>query len=304
MTYSIKALGLCTVMALSACGNGVSNGTACQSSGITLEEVRTAKAEAFQTQSAVEKARMATALAQCLGHPDPIIRDGLAYESLTTLLRSGALENDDVRALKDQLLPMVADKDADGFAAPFAALVLSEVARTDRVESYLTEAELDQLVGAATTYVSSVQDYRGFSDIDGWRHGVAHGADWLMQLSLNPALTTDQADRVLDTVRVQVPAASGHAYIHGESGRLARPVLFIAMRGERTEQDWTEWLAPLINPAPMNSWNDAFKSEAGLARLHNVKAFLQALYIGTNNSSNERVKALLPPVTDALQSLP
>lgn len=277
---------------------------ACQSSGITLEEMKTAKAAEFETQSTAEKARMATALAECLRHPDPTIRDGLAYEGLTTLLRSGTLANDDVRALKDQLLPMTANNDADGFAAPFAALVLSEVARTDRINPYLTEAEFNQLVSAATTYVSGVQDYRGFSDIDGWRHGVAHGADWLMQLSLNPALTKDQTDRILETVRVQVPAASGHAYTYGEPGRLARPVLFVAMRGEMSEQDWTDWLTPLIDPAPMDNWGDAFKSEAGLARLHNVKAHLQSLYIGANNSSNTNVKALLPPVTEALRALP
>jgi hypothetical protein len=305
MTYWTKTLCLCTVMALSACSNGVPNRTtACQSSGVTLEEMKAAKAAGFEAQSAIEKTRMATALAHCLGHPDPTIRDGLAYEGLTTLLRSGTLANDDVRALRDQLLPMTANNDANGFAAPFAALVLSEVARTDRVESYLTEAEIDQLVGAAITYVSDVQDYRGFSDIDGWRHGVAHGADWLMQLSLNSALTKDQADRILDTARVQIPAASGHAYIHGEPGRLARPVIFVAMRGEMSEQDWTDWLTPLVDPAPMETWGDAFKSEVGLARLHDVKAFLQALYVGANNSSNTDVKALLPPVTEALRALP
>ena len=31
----------------------------------------------------------------------------------------------------------------------------------------------------------SVRDYRGFDAKQGWRHGVAHGADLLLQLSRN-----------------------------------------------------------------------------------------------------------------------
>jgi hypothetical protein len=263
-----------------------------------------AKADAFETLDTRTKAVMAGAMANCLDHPDPAIRDGIAYAGLTALLRSGTLPKDDIRTLRDQLLVMAETDDADGFSAPFAALVLSEVARTDRVEPYLSETELDQLVQAAATYVIGITDYRGFSDTEGWRHGVAHGADWIMQLSLNPALTDDHANILLQAIHTQIPAGNGHAYIHGEPGRLAQPVLFIAMQQERSEQAWTEWLAPLVDPAPMSRWGEAYESEAGLARLHNVKSFLQALYVAASLSSNTEVKPLIEPVTEALRSLP
>lgn len=306
MIRNTKSLALLIIMVLPlpACVDAGKNSSACLSSDITLEQMERAKADAFESLDTLAKANMASLLAECLGHQDPTIRDEIAYEGLTSLLRSGTLPKDDIRTLRDQLLSVIGTKDPDGFSKPFAALVLSEVARTDRVDSYLTDAERSLLVQAAATYVAGINDYRGFSDIEGWRHGVAHGADWMMQLALNPALTDDHADTLLQAVRAQVPAGNGHAYIHGEPGRLARPVLFIAMKGVLTEQDWAEWLTPLVDPAPLSGWDEVYKSEANLARLHNVKSFLQTLYVTASASSNAEVKALIQPLTEALQSLP
>ncbi|WP_189496698.1 DUF2785 domain-containing protein [Algimonas arctica] len=306
MIRILKSFAFLTLIgqSLSACADTGQNSAACLSSDITVKDMERAKANAFETLDTRAKANMATSMVACLGHPDPAIRDGIAYAGLTALLRSGTLPQDDIRALRDQLLVIVETNDADGYSAPFAALVLSEVARTDRVEPYLTDSEFDQLVQAAATYVNGVTDYRGFSDTEGWRHGIAHGADWLMQLSLNPALTDDHANILLKAIQTQIPSGNGHIYIHGEPGRLARPVLFIAMQQGRSEQAWTEWLAPLIDPAPMSEWGEAYKSEAGLARLHNVKSFLQALYVAASLSSNTEVKPLIDPVTEALRALP
>jgi hypothetical protein len=94
-----------------------------------------------------------------------------------------------------------------------------------------------------------VRDYRGFVAGEGWRHGVAHGADLLMQLALNPALDKAQLDRILGRVARQV-APPGQAYVFGEPERLARPVLFAAARGLHTEAEWTAWLAQAAAAPP------------------------------------------------------
>lgn len=298
----MKSLPLVSFFLL--CGCLSAQASQCGTGNISIQTLQGAKSADFAEQDALEKADMADALALCLDNPDPSFRDGLAYEGLTALLRSGELEQDRIRGLRDTLLASLDSDESDGFGAPFSALVLSEVARTDRVGPYLSDTELDDLVSQAAIYVTSVKDYRGFSDEDGWRHGVAHGADWLMQLSLNPRLTAEQHQVILDAVRKQVPASNNHAYIHGEQGRLARPVLFIAMQSNMTEEDWADWLSLIIDPAPMESWGDAFQSEGGLARLHNVRSFVQALYVNSSATSNDQVQPLLDAVAAGLIVLP
>ncbi len=50
------------------------------------------------------------------------------------------------------------------------------------------------MVDAAVAWMKSVQDYRGFEPGAGRRRAVAHGADLLTQLALNPAVERTQLD--------------------------------------------------------------------------------------------------------------
>ena len=60
------------------------------------------------------------------------------------------------------------------------------------------------------------------------------------------------------------------------------------------------WLDGVASPAPMASWDQAWQNEAGLARRHNLRAFLLALHAGI--SSQENLSGYRPAVEDALRS--
>ena len=94
--------------------------------------------------------------------------------------------------------------DALGYPAIVSALTLSEIARTDRIKPWMTDDERQELVDAAATFLSGVTDYRAFSDKEGFVHAVAHGADFALQLALNPAITKPQLDRLLAAIAMQV----------------------------------------------------------------------------------------------------
>ena len=148
-----------------------------------------------------------------------------------------------------------------------------------------------------------MRDYRG-CDVDaGWRHGVAHGADLLMQLALNPALDDRQRRRLLDAVATQVAPAGEHFYIYGERERLARPVLFVLAAAPVDADAWKSWLQAIAAPAPLASWRDAYGSQAGLARRHNTRAFLLALYSGTLGSDDPAMQAAAAAVAEVLRTV-
>ncbi|MAL03038.1 MAG: hypothetical protein CL625_02015 [Arenimonas sp.] len=241
-------------------------------------------------------------LAACLAHPDPAVRDGLAYTTLAGWLRADAL-SPAVRAdLMHALVTALAAETPDprGFQAPFAALALAEIARTDRVDTWLSADGRETLVAGAANYLAGVRDYRGFTDGEGWRHGVAHGADFVMQLVLNPALDAASRRRLLDAVAAQVAPVGAPPYVHTESERLARPVLLALAAGAFDEADWKSWLDGVASPAPMAAWDEAWQDEAGLARRHNLRAFLYVLHAGT--SADERLAGYRPAVESALRA--
>ncbi|MET3931054.1 hypothetical protein ABIE51_002941 [Lysobacter sp. OAE881] len=275
---------------------------ACPPEGWPLERLEALRQSGFVVADPGERATLAYALSNCLAASDPQLRDELAYEALSTWMRKGELAPDTLRALRDRFYAMLGEPDPDGVAWPFAALALSEVARTDRVSPWMTPAERTAMVLRAVTYLESVRDYRGFEPGEGWRHGVAHGADWLMQLTLNPALDAPQLHRIVDAVAAQVVPATGVAYVFGEPQRLAAPIVYAAQRGVRDEAGWTAWFAALV--PRLGDPSQAWKDPAWLARRHDLVAFLQAVYVEAGQSTDKRTRTVIPGVVAALKSLP
>lgn len=304
MTLCMFLVQACQATEPELSGNTVE--VACHADGYTLAELEAFKANQFDVDGPLAPQSFALGFTSCLGDPNPQIRDGLAYEGLATLMRKKALEAETVQELRLDLSAKLRSEKTDefGFEKPFAALVLAEVARVDRVSPYLSDVERQDLVNVAVEYVSGITDYRGYSDDEGWRHGVAHGGDLLMQLALNDEVTPAQQSSILEAVLSQVRADGEHSYIYGESSRLARPVLFIARQGELDSEIWDRWFVRLSDPSPLNEWREGYQSEAGLAQIHNTKAFVNAIYINALQSRNENVQALAEQSLNVLKGMP
>jgi hypothetical protein len=277
---------------------------ACGPSGPDRAALEAYKAGGFAVEQRKERERLARALVDCLGDPDPAVRDGIAFEGLMTMLRAGALDAGAMKDLHARLnASLRAAPDAGGFRRPFTALALAEIARADRVTPFLAPKARAAFVADAAAYMIAIDDYRGFVDGEGWRHGAAHGADWLMQLALNPAVGRAELELIEAAIAAQA-APGAHAYIHGESARLARPLLFAARREEFAGRDWNDYFRMLSDPAPLGDWSAALASEPGLARLHNLKAFLAAAHLGAGASGDPALAPFAAASLEALAALP
>lgn len=244
---------------------------------------------------------LAVGLLDCLADPDPVLRDELAFEALSAWMRGRALTVPTLQAIRTRLAAIL-DGPADqaGFRQPFAALALAEVARVDRLQPFLSTDERAALVGSAARYLASVRDYRGHDEKQGWRHGVAHAADLALQLSLNPALLSEQGDALLAAVAAQVMPVGDHAYRYGEGERLMAPVYYLGRRAWWGPEDWQDWFAALgARRGPAQP-----ATPLTLARRHNLSLFLSALYVAVQESGDADLKArLLPGLRLALTGL-
>lgn len=294
----MKQLVFAAALLMSACATAEAQTPSCPPAGYDRARLEAIKANGWAVASDRERNRLARALTACLASPDPTIRDGIAFEAYAHWLRGRQLSVETMRALADDLDARLGADDPNGFERPFAALVLSEVVRADRIEAYLDAGVRARVLDDSLLYFTSVRDYRGFDAAEGWRHGVAHGADVLLQLSLNPAFDADELKRIADAIATQV-APDAHFYIYGESERLARPIVFMAQRGLISEADWTRYFAQFASAG-----ENPYGSQAGLARMHNIKAFLQVVFLNARLSENDADDALLPGVEAALRALP
>jgi hypothetical protein len=281
-------------LAFAAANAPAQGAPSCPPPGTTRSQLTQLKQAKFVVASDKERNRLALQLLACLGDPDPAIRDGVVFEGLSTWLRGKALQPETVLALKTSLEKALVDPpDAAGFRRPFAALVLSEVVRVDRIEPLFTDLQREALVELAATSLAAVTDYRGFDNTEGWRHGVAHGSDLVLQLALNHKVGAASLRRLVDSVTAQITPRGSVFYTFGEPERLARAVTFAHRRGLLPPSFWEEWFATLSSPKPLSDWGSAFQSTDGLARRHNTLAFLHALAAAGRSSSDEAVKAFV-----------
>lgn len=260
------------------------------------------KASGFVVADRAQRNQRALALADCLGDADPQLRDGIAFEALSHWMRGKQLDGDGLRALQANLFRQLDGDDADGYRKPFAALVLSEVARTDRVEAWMTAEERARMAAAAADYLRSVRDHRGYVDGEGWRHGVAHGADWAMQLVLNRQLMPADGMSLLSAVATQVAPIDGHAYAFGEPARLARPVVFAVARGDLDQVAVDAWLAGLV--AALGPLPEGGRQAAWWTRRANLENFLHTLGHMAAGEQSPTLAALAAGVRATLQKLP
>lgn len=277
---------------------------ACPPQGWPRDRLEALRAADFEIADAAERTALAHGLIDCLASPDPFLRDAIGYDGLSHMLRAGQIADAGKVTMTRTLLARLQTPDPDGFAAPFAALMLSETVRADRIARYLPDDLRAEVAAAAAAYLAGVSDYRGFDEREGWRHGVAHGADLAMQLAYDPNLTDVAAlARLRDAVGAQA-VTSAHAYVYGEPERLGRAVVALTERRAFTEAEWTAWFTGLATPAPAATWREALATQAGLARRHNLHAFLLSLWTTAKSSPGGPADMLLPGVEAALQAMP
>jgi hypothetical protein len=303
----MRTLALSAALFLAACAStytAASPQQACRPAGYERAQLDALKANGWTVTNDPARNALALGLAECLGDPDPAVRDGIAFEALQHYMRNTLLTRETLAALNTNLQAKLTAPDPQGIQRPFAALVLADVARTDRIEPWMSAAQRTQLIDAAIAYLRGVSDYRGFTPGEGYRHAVAHASDLMLQLTLNPAIAKPDLIRIRDAIAAQIAPAS-HSYIHGESERLAAPILYMATRNVFDEAEWTAWFSELASPGPLGaSWDDWFLSEQGLARRHNLMAFLNVVHANVTLSQNPAFAPMRPGVAAAIRALP
>jgi len=277
----------------------------CPPAGMSREQLLELKSHEFAVADDGRRQSLALDLLACLGSSDPQLRDGVAFEALAAWMRDRRISAATVGTILDRLLPQLAPAypDPAGVQRPFAALVLAEVVRFDRVEPFMTEQQLQQVVDASTRYLQSVTDYRGFDEREGWRHGVAHASDVMLQLAVNPRTSKAQLDRMLAAIAVQVAPPGEHSYTYGEGNRLAQAVFYIAKRKLHTAAEWRKWFEQVSAPAPLANWGDAWTSQRGISKHHNAMQFLMTLYLYVRESGADFQDLVLPSIVTAITPL-
>lgn len=222
-------------------------------------------------------------LVELLGHPDPRLREDLAYPLLATWISAGVY---------DHLLGGLGDGVAAGLRhglgrrgdvsvvrRSYSALLLADVVDRDTTLHTLPASTVLAWGDHATSWYVRELDHRGWIPGLGWAHAIAHGADLLAALARSRHLGRLELTVLLDVVADRVLTPTPDVWRHGEDDRLAYAVMTALHRNTLEPAIVEPWLARLgagiRAPRTRGRLDDEWPTPAA----RNTSAVLRALHL-------------------------
>ena len=266
---------------------------------------RQVHAEGLAVPSDRPLAELTAELTRMLGDPDPALRDGTAYPTLTTWIERGVYD-DLLSGLGDGMAAGlrvgIGEQDDDTvFRRSFSALVLGECIARDNVRPLLPGGKILEWGDRLTTWLLRERDLRGFVPGKGWAHAVAHGADTLAILARSPHLATPELTVLLDVIADRLLLPVDRLFSNGEPDRLALATVAVLHRNVVPLRVLEPWVARIAAVAGIRS---AYDDRDPYLVGGNAEAFLRALYLQLSLGARppQLRSDLLLVVVDALKS--
>ena len=214
-----------------------------------------------------------------LGSTDPELRDDIGYIVYANWLKMGLYSQETITRhisrLMDNLAREIGENDTDSvFLRTFSVLFLAEIIHNDNKEPKLEKSTIDALVDKSLWYLENEKDPRGYVQVKGWAHALAHTADLLAVLAKNQNTDATQHLRILHGITEKLANTFVWVYVHGEDDRLSTAALMIFQRGLLDLDTVQEWVSSFTD-----SWKGAWMDVERTRAFFNIRNFLRSLYL-------------------------
>lgn len=224
-------------------------------------------------------ADLTTELTAMLGDPDPSIRGGIAYPTLSAWIADGVYD-DLLDGLGDGMAAGLAvglgqDGTDTVFRRSFSVLVLAECIARDNEAHLVPGGTMVRWGDRVAGWFVRERDLRGFVPGKGWAHTVAHGADAVGALAMSEAMGRLELTVLLDVLADRLLLPTEYFLVHGETDRLARATMRVLRRDLVGLEVLEPWLARIGTGARPDGFDDA---DPYLVTW-NVQSFLRSLHL-------------------------
>lgn len=236
-----------------------------------------------------------------IGSPDSELRDTLIYSTFGKLILEDYLTHQQMQyiietCLNDQYLFLnigVLNEDSV-FTRSFSALTIALILAKDRETHFLSEDTLFTAIESSINYLVKEEDIRGYIEIKGWAHSIAHGADLLTAAIKHPLFPNRLANKCLYTIGVCLFKAG--SFIDEEEERLIDVIEALLDKGME-EAIIETWMLTLESNLTIKL-NQEGETLSFFRTKTNIHHFLKALYFrllfrNSNRNNRNMIEAIL-----------
>ncbi|WP_150271388.1 DUF2785 domain-containing protein [Paenibacillus tepidiphilus] len=213
-----------------------------------------------------------------IGSLDAELRDELIYTTLSHWIPDGALTASELEQLlaivldPEHLLYKIGEADSDSvFTRSFSMLVLPLIIIKHREAPFLVSDQIHQIKESVFYNVREERDYRGYDEVKGWAHAVAHAADALDDLAQCSELGRDDLIAILGLAYDKMTITE-RVYSDGEDERMVNAIMSVLNRNILNQSEMEQWIERFGNVEKSPDFLTAFRQK------NNIKNFLKSLY--------------------------
>ena len=233
---------------------------------------------------------------------------------LSTWIESHRYPAETFKNIAEQMLQNLAwhlgeTEDDSVFLRAFSALILGEILEHDQAAAqegyaFLDENDFHHWLPTVLDCFSNEQDLRGFVEVKGWAHSVAHYGDLLLAFSRHRFCTVAEMQTILNTIAQKFIQPANSILQYQEDERLARVVVSIIRSQSISASFQADWFQRFYSLSGNRPWTDAYSSPQENHARYNTRAFLHSLYLQFYLSGETaRDEALCKQILAALQAM-
>jgi hypothetical protein len=213
-----------------------------------------------------------------IGSTDPELRDTIGLEAFYNWLKQGLYSADDLRGYITRLVANLQKgigktEDDSVFLRSFSALWLSLIIQNDNETPVLIKEDVIRILVAALAHFSAETDLRGYVQIKGYAHAIAHASDLLGALGHSQHVDTNDHIKILNCIADKLRGVTDWIFFYNEDSRIARTILEIFVCNTLTLDQIKDWLTSLSR-----NWNGAWRNEGEARAYSNGRNLLRALH--------------------------
>jgi hypothetical protein len=172
------------------------------------------------------------------------------------------------------------------FLRAFSILLLAEIVHNDNKQPLLDRSDVKKIFEKGIWYLGAEKDPRGYVQVKGWAHALAHTADLLLVLARNRNMDAGDLWSMLSTISYKIIHAANAIYIHGEDERLAAAVIEILRRDAVSLNQMEAWTKSFIEPDGKD-WMRASMDEGRNFAFQNTRNLLRSIYFALIKENEE-----------------
>lgn len=223
-----------------------------------------------------------------IGSIDPELRDSLIFPTFLKLIDGEILSSQQYQDILEicfdyeHLFFRIGDKYTDSvFTRSFSSLIIAGLLNKDSQLGFFSEDTVKYAFSRSIEYLKNERDTRGYVEVKGWAHSIAHGADLLVAQVKHPKFKMEDSKEILNTIHNCL--LKDAAYIDEEDERLVF-VIEALIDKNIPIKSMEDWIGGLLNDLELIYAIEGFSNNYFRTKF-NITNFLKSLYfiIGFKN---------------------